>query len=202
MRELLQSRCIHGIKDGIKLLARNRDNTPLTQPIHITVSRASAAAIKAIEDAGGSVTTRYYTKAAIKRVLNGESHPSLSLLSLGGTEAKELGEEASGAPSSLQNPHTVAQQVNTSATNTPDIRAALLAEMRAYPYRLPDPTSRKDLEYYRDPKHRGYLSWQVKEGQGPSLFFKTPGEIATGISGARRREHKGKAMGKGDNSLW
>ena len=108
---------------------------------------------------------------------------------------------AVGAPSSLQNPHTVGQQADLMAS-TPDIRAAMLAEMRSYPYRLPDPTGRKDLEYYRDPKQRGYLSWQLKEGQGPSLFFKTPGEIATGISGAKRRENKGKAMGKGDNSLW
>ena len=84
-----------------------------------------------------------------------------------------------------------------------DVRSALLAEIRQYKYRLPDPTGRKDLEYYRDPAHRGYLSWQVKEGQGPSLFFKTPGEIAVGIAGGgRRRENKSKAMGKGDNTLW
>lgn len=40
--------------------------------------------------------------------------------------------------------------------------------------RLPDPVSRKTIEYYRDPAHRGYLSYQVGQGQGPSLFFKTP----------------------------
>lgn len=40
--------------------------------------------------------------------------------------------------------------------------------------RLPDPVSRKAIEYYRDPAHRGYLSYQVGQGQGPSLFFKTP----------------------------
>lgn len=42
-------------------------------------------------------------------------------------------------------------------------------------YRLPDPTARKALEYYRDPAHRGYLSWTVPEGHSPSLFFKAPG---------------------------
>jgi len=44
-----------------------------------------------------------------------------------------------------------------------------------FKYRLPDPASRKDIEYYRDPAHRGYLSYQVAAGHGPSLFFKTPG---------------------------
>lgn len=43
--------------------------------------------------------------------------------------------------------------------------------------RLPDPTSRKDMEYYRDPAHRGYLSYQVQEGQGPSLFHRPPKDI-------------------------
>lgn len=43
-------------------------------------------------------------------------------------------------------------------------------------YRLPDPTSRWDIEYYRDPAHRGYLSHQVQPGQSPSLYFKVPGE--------------------------
>ena len=38
--------------------------------------------------------------------------------------------------------------------------------------------STRDLrnEYYRDPAHRGYLSYMVKEGESPSLFFKKPGE--------------------------
>ena len=44
-----------------------------------------------------------------------------------------------------------------------------------YPLRLPDPAGRKELEYYRDPAHRGYLSYLLEEGQGPSLFWKTPG---------------------------
>jgi large subunit ribosomal protein L15 len=203
MRELLASRALHGIKDGVKLLARNRTATPLTHPIHITVSRASASAIKAIEDAGGSVTTRYYTKAAINRVLKGETHPTLSLLSLGGPTGNSTSPTTSstaGAPSSLQNPHTVASQSSLTST-PPDVRASLLAEMQAYPYRLPDPTGRKDLEYYRDPKHRGYLSWQLRQGQGPSLFFKTPGEVALGREGAKRRMGK-KKEGRASESLW
>ena len=43
-----------------------------------------------------------------------------------------------------------------------------------FPNRLPDPTSRKDLEYYRDAARRGYLAHEVPEGDSPSLYFKTP----------------------------
>lgn len=41
-------------------------------------------------------------------------------------------------------------------------------------YRMPDPTSRADIEYYRDPAHRGYLSHLLKPGESPSLYFKVP----------------------------
>lgn len=43
-----------------------------------------------------------------------------------------------------------------------------------FQYRLPDPTSRKELEYYRDVRNRGYLSHMVQEGEGASLFWKPP----------------------------
>ncbi|KFA66044.1 hypothetical protein S40285_03709 [Stachybotrys chlorohalonatus IBT 40285] len=54
---------------------------------------------------------------------------------------------------------------------------AVLAEARRspYKYRLPDPTSREDIEYYRDPAHRGYLSFQLAPGQSPSLYYRVPG---------------------------
>jgi len=45
---------------------------------------------------------------------------------------------------------------------------------RGFRYRLPDPTSRKDIEYYRDPAHRGYMSHLLKPGESPSLYFKVP----------------------------
>jgi large subunit ribosomal protein L15 len=45
-----------------------------------------------------------------------------------------------------------------------------------FTYRLPDPTHRKDIEYYRDPAHRGYLSHLVQPNEGPSLFFRSPAE--------------------------
>ena len=61
VKELAESRCLHGVKnDGVKLLARGKQE--LKTPINILVSRASAAAIEAVEAAGGKGTTRYYTK--------------------------------------------------------------------------------------------------------------------------------------------
>jgi large subunit ribosomal protein L15 len=40
---------------------------------------------------------------------------------------------------------------------------------------LPDPTSREEIEYYRDPAHRGYMSHTLQPGESPSLYFKVPG---------------------------
>ncbi|KAL2888470.1 ribosomal protein L15 [Ceratocystis lukuohia] len=56
--------------------------------------------------------------------------------------------------------------------------AQALADAKARPWlkRLPDPTHRWDVEYYRDPAHRGYLSHMLKEGENPSLFFGVPKE--------------------------
>lgn len=200
IKELNESRCLHGIKDGVKLLARvsrplparppaiadEADHTRcpqnsdhLTAPIHITVSRASSSAIAAVEAAGGTVQTRYYTPASVRRVLRGHSHPTQSLLSAD-TDPAAADDATKAAASAL---------------------AATLPSPAAFRYRLPDPTARKDLEYYRDPAHRGYLSYQVAPGQGPSLFFKTPAEVAAG--GIRKRA--GKAAGvaaKGEGRIW
>jgi len=163
LKELVESRCIHGIKDGVKLLARGKEE--LRTPINILVSRASATAIEAVEAAGGKVTTRFYTKHSITRLLKGESQSSATPLLT-----------------------TLAAQ-----GQSPTL-AATHASASPFLYRLPDPTSRKDLEYYRDPAHRGYLSHLVPEGHGPSLFYKTPG------TSVRRQTNKaGKAAAaKGD----
>jgi large subunit ribosomal protein L15 len=151
----------------VKLLARGKDE--LKTPINILVSRASAAAIEAVEAAGGKITTRYYTKHSIRRLLRGESESSF--LPLGMDSAPEA---------------------------TAESESPILSAVRGFKYRLPDPTSRKDIEYYRDPAHRGYLSHLVEEGQGPSLFFKVPG------TGAARKKKVVKAggMAKGENRLW
>ncbi|KAE9967551.1 hypothetical protein BLS_002809 [Venturia inaequalis] len=152
IKELAASRCLHGVKDGVKLLARNKEI--FKTPINIVVSRASKTAIEAIEAVGGKVTTRYYTNPSIKRIRQGLTHPYLSILS----ERKD---------------DTISD----------------------YKYRLPDPASRKDIEYYRDAAHRGYLSYQVKDGHSPSLFFKAPG------TGVQRKKVAAKTDAS-DNKVW
>jgi len=138
-KELISSGLIGTVRDGIKLLARGAPT--LTTPIDICVSRASAAAIAAVEAAGGKVVTRYYTKLAIQRLLTGESEHTDQPLPVG-----------------------------------PEHVESVLAERRrgGFKYRLPDPTSRWDMEYYRDPAHRGYLSHLLKPGESPSLYFRVP----------------------------
>ena len=163
LRELARSRCIHGVKDGVKLLARGADQ--LRTPLKIVVSRASATAIAAIEAAGGSVMTRYYTPFSIRRILQGKSD-SIESLGTASADGNALGlEEGKQRGSGFQ-------------------------------YRLPDPVGRKDIEYYRDAAHRGYLSHTVEEGQGPSLFFKTPG------AGRARAKKSAAKAAKGENRLW
>lgn len=164
LKELAKSRCLHGVKDGVKLMARNAE--VFKTPIDILVSRASATAIAAVEAAGGKVTTRYYTKPSIRRILKGESVSSPFPLALTNF--------ASG-PGTSAHPHAM-----------------------PFTYRLPDPTSRKDIEYYRDAAHRGYLSHLVEEGHGPSLFFKTPG-----MGKVHQKKNKaGQIVAKGANKIW
>lgn len=67
--------------------------------------------------------------------------------------------------------------------------------------RLPDPTSRKDIEYYRDPAHRGYLSYRVQEGEGPSLFHRPPRRDKEGAL-IKREEGVGGKKSIPRNRLW
>ena len=55
------------IKHGIKLLARGGEH--VHTPIHLEVSRASAAAIEAVEKAGGTVTCVHFNRLALKALL-------------------------------------------------------------------------------------------------------------------------------------
>ncbi|KAI1485027.1 hypothetical protein F5X96DRAFT_683155 [Biscogniauxia mediterranea] len=138
-KELVQSNLVGTIKDGIKLLARGGDS--LKQPIDIIISRASRAAIEAVEKAGGKILTRYYTKKSIERLVAGKSiNTDLPL------------------PTGPEYVEPILEQVRK----------------KGFSYRLPDPTSRWDMEYYRDPAHRGYLSHLLKPGDSPSLFFRVP----------------------------
>ena len=71
----------------------------------------------------------------------------------------------------------------------------VLEQARAGPhlYRLPDPTSRWEIEYYRDPAHRGYLSHMLKPGESPSLYFKVPDEKkAAPDAAAKKRAEEAK----------
>jgi large subunit ribosomal protein L15 len=140
-RELILSGIVgKTIKDGIKILGRGK--TTLTTPINIMVSRASATAIEAIEAAGGNITTRFYTKESLKRLVSGDSINTDAPLPVG--------------------PEHVDAELEKARTS------------KKHYYRLPDPTSRWDFEYYRDPAHRGYLSHTLKPGESPSLYFKVP----------------------------
>lgn len=148
LRELLSSRALHKAKDGVKLLGDGA--AELTTPIHIVVSKASQSAIAAIEAIGGTVTTRFYTPQAIRRIKMGLMHPFVSLR---------------WDPVAISKPALTAEGGETLEQRVTGM---------GYEYRLPDPTARKDIEYYRDTKNRGYLSHTVKEGEGPSLYFKPP----------------------------
>ena len=167
VKELVESRCLHRVKDGVKLLARGKEE--LKSPINILVSRASATAIEAIEAAGGKITTRYFTKDSIKRIIKGEAEPTFTPFAM---------------------------------TPVSPEQSAIIAEaMLASPFktRVPDPTSRKDIEYYRDSAHRGYLSHMVEEGHGPSLFFKTP---TAGTVRRKKTNKAGKEQAAAENKMW
>ena len=157
IKELKRSRCVANVKDGVKLLAKGSEE--LKAPLQIVISRASAQAIAAVEAAGGSVTTRYYTRFAMRKIMQGQMDPIHSL--------------QSQIPRSEEVPREL------------------------FYNRLPDPTGRKDIEYYRDPAHRGYLSHLVPEGHGPSLFFKTPGLGKM----AGRKKSKSRAVAN-NNRIW
>jgi large subunit ribosomal protein L15 len=195
MKELHKSRCIHGVKrHGVKLLARNPEQ--LTTPIHLVVSRASTEAIARIEALGGTVTTRFYSPTSIKRVLRGDSHPTISLQA-----SADLIQLASAS-----NPALVASPILSALTSAtaPDARKEAMAGLmkqlgEQFKYRLPDATGRKDIEYYRDPAHRGYLAYTVKDGESPSLFFKPPGEAKDRKKQSARRDA---AKASADNKLF
>jgi large subunit ribosomal protein L15 len=190
IRELADSRCIHQTREGVKLLAHSVGAAPaLRQPVHIVVSRASDAAIAAVEAAGGSVTTRYYTPAAIARIMRREMHPFVSMAweqasgsralmaaaGIEGSGAGDAGGEGAGAASGK-------------------ISELQVMKKMGFKYRLPDPTARRDIEYYRDPAKRGYLSHLLRPTEGPSLFFRSPAE--------REERSVGEVEVLPENRLW
>ena len=133
-------------------------------------------------------------------------HPTESLLGAGARSGTDIvseegvgavqGETAAAAAKNSEDPPTPQNLPKIPSVGT-GLSTSFVASPRtsAYRYRLPDPVSRKDLEYYRDPAHRGYLSYQVQEGYTPSLFWKTPG------TAVRRGQVKGGAKGKGKTKV-
>ena len=204
------------LRSGIKLVASSHshdlslDAQPtLDIPLHLVVSRASAQAIAAVEAAGGSVTTRYYTKWALQRICEEKMHPVLSLRSrevvegrvappgCGPATQQILAEALKRAQGRLEGSTAVARVGAVREVPVKGDEGAAVAEeveesegedaqepeplpphvprtVREYRYRLPDPTRRDDIEYYRDPAHRGYLSFTVRTHESPSLFFRPP----------------------------
>ena len=83
-----------------------------------------------------------------------------------------------GAESLKQPIHVVASRVSASAiaATASWMKWRTVVNNRQLKFRLPDPTKRKDIEYYRDPAHRGYLSHLLKPLEGPSLFFRSSEE--------------------------
>lgn len=57
----------NSVKHGVKLLAHGKER--LKQPVDILINRASTAAIEAIENAGGTITTVHYNKLALRQVM-------------------------------------------------------------------------------------------------------------------------------------
>lgn len=197
LKSLYYSKCIHQVKDGVKLLARGKEE--LTSPIHIVVSRASAEAIAAVEKLGGSVTTRYYTPFAIRKILTNQMDPINSLQSR--IAAVSLSPTTTTTPDTTAELSAVVDRETSAvadavATDSVNAVPEAAAGGRKYRYRLPDPTRRKDIEFYRDAAKRGYLSHLVGEGQGPSLFFKTPRELDQQRREAAKRKAKAGPAGK------
>lgn len=170
-------RIVGNVKDGVKLLGNGA--AEFKTPINIIVSRASQSAIAAVEALGGTVTTRFYTAQSIRRIREGTTHPYVSMR---------------WDPTALNNP-------NLANEGAEDMENRVKA--MGFQYRLPDPSSRKDMEYYRDAKHRGYLSHMVKPGEMASLYFKTP-LSADEIKALKRESARGgrAAKRKEGDKLW
>ncbi|KAL8377606.1 hypothetical protein RB595_008343 [Gaeumannomyces hyphopodioides] len=164
-RELIRSGLVGKVEDGIKILARGAET--FRTPVDIVASRVSGAAVAAIEGAGGKVTTRYYTRDSIQRLLRDQAVHTLQPLPTGPEHVDRVLAERKDLPTSI--------------------------------VRMPDPTSRRDIEYYRDPAHRGYLSHTLAPGESPSLYFKVPLERRV-VSKAKLQRDKAKNMA--DPKLW
>ncbi|OAO15589.1 50S ribosomal protein L15 [Blastocystis sp. ATCC 50177/Nand II] len=67
MKDLLDSKAVHGIQYGVKLLADGKES--LHSAIRIDVTRASKEAIAAVEKNGGQVICSHYNRLALRMLL-------------------------------------------------------------------------------------------------------------------------------------
>jgi large subunit ribosomal protein L15 len=70
MKTLRDSGLVKSIKHGVKLLATGKES--FSAKVNVQVSQASEEAIRAIERAGGSITSVYYTSLALRALLKPE----------------------------------------------------------------------------------------------------------------------------------
>ncbi|TKA57455.1 hypothetical protein B0A53_00684 [Rhodotorula sp. CCFEE 5036] len=138
MRELFETRCIHGIHDGVKLLGDGVEYFR-TPNVHITVSKASQSAIAAIEALGGTLVARYENRLTLRALTRPESFFAKGL---------DLPGKA-------------------------------------------NPISRRDLLYYSDEKHRGYLALERLADRGEDLETHLHHGVEEGSKAAE--EESGKA---------
>ena len=67
IRDLVASGLVSQVRDGVKLLAKGKEE--LKVPVHLEVSAASTEAIAAVEKAGGTVTCVHLNKLAIRALV-------------------------------------------------------------------------------------------------------------------------------------
>ncbi|TNY18805.1 ribosomal protein L18e/L15P [Rhodotorula diobovata] len=72
MRELYETRCVHGVQDGVKLLGDGAEHFK-TPNVQIVVSKASQSAIAAVEKLGGTLVARYENRLTLRALIRPES---------------------------------------------------------------------------------------------------------------------------------
>ncbi|KAJ9054262.1 YmL10 [Entomophthora muscae] len=70
LKELVDSKCVHKVKDGIALLGDGMEY--MTTPIDLEITRATKAAIDHVESIGGKITTVYYNTLGLRALTKPE----------------------------------------------------------------------------------------------------------------------------------
>ena len=69
IRDFMVSGVISNFKEGVHLLGSSFNGTKLTTPLHLEVNKASKEAIKAVEEAGGTVTCVHLTPLSLRALV-------------------------------------------------------------------------------------------------------------------------------------